>query len=96
VWLQYYALVTFYYSTGGATGLWSNDRIWLSTEPLCDWLFVICTTDSRTSDDGVYQESGDNMQRNPDDDIVVREFNAGTLLVVIVVALSTCYCSPCG
>jgi hypothetical protein len=57
VWIQYYVLVTFYYQAGGETGQWSNDRLWLSTEPLCDWAMIICN-DSRISDDWVYQESG--------------------------------------
>jgi hypothetical protein len=38
-----FALVTFYYSTGGDTGVWINDRLWLSQEDhLCLWVGVTC------------------------------------------------------
>jgi hypothetical protein len=38
-----FALVTFYYSTGGDTGLWINDRLWLSHDDhLCLWVGVTC------------------------------------------------------
>jgi hypothetical protein len=42
VWVQYYVLVTFYYLVGGETGLWSADRLWLSTEPMCYWAMINC------------------------------------------------------
>jgi hypothetical protein len=41
--IQYYALATLYYSTGGDTGHWVNDRLWLNEEaPPCDWGLVMC------------------------------------------------------
>ena len=39
-----YAMVTFYYSTGGDNGSWNDDMNWLSaTEPMCQWYGINCT-----------------------------------------------------
>jgi hypothetical protein len=46
LWVQYYVLVTLYYSTGGDIMTWNNDRLWLSTEPLCDWALITCVGSS--------------------------------------------------
>jgi hypothetical protein len=40
-----------YYSTGGDTGTWNNDRLWLSTEPLCDWALIKCLGSSEPAND---------------------------------------------
>jgi hypothetical protein len=51
LWVQYYVLVTLYYSTGGDTGTWNNDRLWLSTEPLCDCALITCLGSSEPAND---------------------------------------------
>jgi hypothetical protein len=77
MWLQYYVLVTLYYLAGGETGKWSNDRLWLSTEPLCDWSFILCS-DSRFDGDDAYEENGNDKQASPENDIFMIGLDAGT------------------
>ena len=41
-----YALVTFYYSTGGDNGWWTVDD-WLSEQNHCDWFGIACSGDGK-------------------------------------------------
>jgi hypothetical protein len=69
--VQQYALVTFYFATGGDTGKWFNDRLWLSPEPVCDWGGITCVG-SLYDDDDVYSNQNNNNNNNNNSD-----FNGG-------------------
>jgi hypothetical protein len=80
VWIQYYALVTFYYSTGGESGKWSIDRLWLTSEPLCSWTLISCFD---------YTQNATEKPANFDDHIYVTGLNAGTLYGEICCMIDT-------
>jgi hypothetical protein len=83
MWIQYYVLVTLYYSTGGETGTWFNDRLWLSPEPFCDWALISCSNSGPTNYDLFQNNNMDNQNQqanDPSSTETLRTYVTGVLL----------------
>jgi hypothetical protein len=86
--VQRYVLVTLYYTAGGDTGKWFNDRLWLTSESVCDWGGITCVGSYTGDADNYYSHQGRNNCRtcglnkttvtlNEDVDVIVT-INLGT------------------
>jgi hypothetical protein len=91
LWVQSYVLVTLYYSTGGDTGTWGNDRLWLSTEPLCDWALIRCSDHSiDDNDDGVLTATDGDKNGEGNETAVITVLDLRTFHVVFYFWVDMC------